>query len=312
MVSRRHPSTVNSRRISAASRAGITAPPPPAPAAPQEVVPDQRPAKVATDRAAQGRLDGGGGDAGRRRWTRQRCACRHPARALRPWGSLMRHFLRPGRPPPPVGRLPAGVQQAAPTGLLVAPPRLTAAPPPRRPAARTPAVPLPPVAPRAHIHRPRAQVADEPPAVGPQSQPSRAWTPAPKPAMMRSPGASAPGLTGGRRCLRQTCGRLPRFAFPPIFSGIAPPIPAHRPSDPRLARDEDAAASWRRATKPPESRASQQPPTRWAGPPRQCPRRGAGPAAGPPRFDPRDLDPVGEVEIRSLGCYETTVADVAS
>ena len=165
MVPRRHPSTVNSRRISAASRAGITAPPPPAPAAPQEVVPDQRPAEVATDRAAQGRLDGGVGDAGRWRWTRQRCACRHPARALRPWGSLLRHFLRPGRPPTPVGRLPPGVQQAAPTGPLVAPPRLKAAPLPRRPAARAPAVPLPPVAPRAHIHRPRTQVADEPPDI---------------------------------------------------------------------------------------------------------------------------------------------------
>lgn len=161
----------------------------------------------------------------------------------------MRHFLQLQRPPLAVGRLAQGVQQPAPRGLLVALPRLTTAALPGRKAALATAVALAAVAPRADIRHHAAQVAEETPAIGAQIQTSGAWTPAPKPAMMGSPGASAPGLQGGGRSLATDDWPSPAFSFPHPFSQESPTpegrLTRHRPR-PR-ARDDDAASGrWGR------------------------------------------------------------------
>jgi transposase len=49
---------------------------------------------------------------------------------------------------------------------------------------------------------------------------------------------------------------------------------------------------------------------RWNGPPRHCPKRGALPPAGPPRFDPSGFGEIGQVDIRSLGRYEAMLEQV--
>ena len=136
----------------------------------------------------------------------------------RRWGTLMRHALALERLARTVGGLARGMALAASACLLVAPARLPGAPAPRRFTARRPAVAIAPVAPRAQVHHRAAQVADKPPAIGTQGQASRAWTPMPKPAMIRLLGASAPGSRGRRGSCHRHIHRLPRVYLFPRFS----------------------------------------------------------------------------------------------
>ncbi len=156
-------------------------------------MPDHRPARVATEGTGdRGHHQGAVGDSGRRA-NQDGLACRHAASAPGRWATLMRHFLRRQGLAQPVGGLARRVPPAPPARLLEALPRLPQAPSPGGPPARSSAVAMPPITPGAHVHRLATQVAQEAPAVGMQGQTSRAWTPAPKPAMIALLGASAPG-----------------------------------------------------------------------------------------------------------------------
>jgi len=197
IVPRRQPSIVARRRISAARPGGITTTPPASAPTAQEVVPDHRPAAVAADRADKA-CGGSRGSAGGCRKTRWSLACRHADRAPCRRATLMRHFLQLQGPPPTVGNLARGMTVPAPGRSLIALPSLTNAASPHRTAALGTAVALAPVAPRAQVHRLAAQVAQETPTIRTQGQTPRAWTPTPKPAMMDSLGAPAPGSRGGR------------------------------------------------------------------------------------------------------------------
>ena len=159
MVLRRQPSTSARRRISAARRSEITcrasASPPRAPAA-QEIVADDRRARLAT--AHTGQLPALPRPRGRRSTPHHRlaCACGDRRRLPQPAATVMRHFLSLTLP---VGLLATRVQVPTAPRLLVPATGRPQAPTPRRLTAPTRAVALTPIAPRADVDRPPTPIA---------------------------------------------------------------------------------------------------------------------------------------------------------
>lgn len=212
--------------------------PAPRPAAAQEIVTHPRSARLPTEGAEE---DGGGQAGGGTRGAGSRSrAYHHGARARSPGATLLRHFLT-CRPALPVGGLTLGMGMTPPTTLLVPAPRLPPTPPPSRPATEPRTVPLPPIAPRADVDHPLAQVAEESPTVGVHSRHATdtAWTPAPKPAILAAAGATSPRPSAGDAVCPDGAvprGLSPRFSLDSLTA----------PHTSRPPRDDDAGSPQRK------------------------------------------------------------------